>query len=98
MTFKVVIQPPALTDIEAAYLYIRQQNPRAGDRWLEEMLTAIEELKTFPNRHGLARESDAFDEPIRQLLVGRRQHVYRVLFVIRSNVVRVLHVRHAARR
>lgn len=45
----------------------------------------------------LAIESGEFTEEIRQLLYGKRSGRYRVLFVVRQNVVRVLHVRHGAR-
>jgi plasmid stabilization system protein ParE len=98
MAFRVIIQPPALTDIEVAYLYVHERAPRAAGRWLDGILAAIDTLAEFPHRCGEARESDEFEEPVRQLLVGRRPHVYRVLFVIRGKVVRVLHVRHGARR
>jgi plasmid stabilization system protein ParE len=98
MTYKVIIQPPALTDIEAAYLYIRSHAPSAAERWLDAVLDAVDTLGEFPDRCGRARESDEFEEDIRQLLVGRRPHVYRVLFVVRDKAVRVLHLRHAARR
>jgi hypothetical protein len=61
------------------------------------LYASVATLETIPNRRGLARESDSFDEEIRQLLCGKRQHKYRILFAVRGNEVRVLHVRHAAR-
>ena len=66
--------------------------------WFNGLEEAIEGLADFPNRWGLARESAEFDEPVRQLLYGKSPHVYRVLFVVRSDVVYVMHVRHAARK
>lgn len=98
MTYRVVIQPPARADIETAYLYIREADPAAADRWLERMEEAVRGLKRMPVRCAIAPESREFDEEIRQLLVGRRNSIYRVLFVIRGREVRVLHVRHGARR
>ena len=97
MKFQVIIQPPARQDIEAAYLYLRDRAPRAADRWLAGIERAISSLAQMPRRCGLARESVEFDEEIRQLLYGKRANKYRVLFVVRQNVVRVLHVRHGAR-
>jgi hypothetical protein len=35
---------------------------------------------------------------VRQLLYGRKPHVYRVLFTIEGDVVRVLHIRHGRRK
>src|SRR5438477_8604739 len=97
MKFRVVVEPPAAPDIEAAYLYLRERAPAAADRWLTGMEKALDSLQTMPRRHGLARESAEFEEEIRQMLYGRRRGMYRVLFVARGNVVRVLHVRHGAR-
>lgn len=97
MTYRVIIQPPARDDIEAAYLYIRSRAPLAADRWLKQVETAIGTLSQLPRRCAIAPESKEFAEEIRQLLVGRRAGKYRVLFNIRDDVVRVLHVRHGAR-
>src|SRR5690349_7068897 len=97
MTYDVVIEPPAKENIACAYHFIRADSRAAADRWLRGLERSIQSLAGFPARHGLARENDEFDEEIRQLLYGKRQHVYRVLFVIRGSRVHVLHVRHAAR-
>jgi hypothetical protein len=72
----------AQADADAAYV------------WLEK---AIEGLSALPNRCPLARENREFEEPVRQLLYGKSPHVYRVLFIVRANVVSVLHVRTGAR-
>jgi hypothetical protein len=45
----------------------------------------------------LAPESADFGHAIRQLLYGRRQHAYRILFDVAGDTVRILHVRHCAR-
>ena len=45
----------------------------------------------------LAPENDEFEEEIRELLYGKRQHRYRILFTIREQAVVVLHIRHGAR-
>ena len=97
MRFQVIIQPPAREDIEAAYRYLYECAPRAADRWLAGIEHAIASLDRMPRRCALARESQEFDEEIRQLLYGKRANKYRILFVVRENAVRVLHVRHAAR-
>ena len=97
MTYEVIIQPPAKQDIEAAYLYLRQNAPAISEKWLAGLERAIRSLERLPTRCGVARESPAFSEVIRQLLYGKRKGVYRVLFVVRGRTVRVLHVRHASR-
>ncbi len=98
MSYQVIVQPPAREDIEAAFLYIQKLAPSSADRWLDGLENAIKRLEELPNRCGLARESNEFHEDIRQLLYGRGYWKYRVLFVIRGDVVRVLHVRHGAQR
>jgi plasmid stabilization system protein ParE len=70
----------------------------AAERWLDGIEDAILSLREFPNRCPLARESREFPEEIRQFLYGRRAGKYRILFVIRNDEVRILHVRHGARR
>jgi plasmid stabilization system protein ParE len=99
MKFRIIIQPPARLDVESAYLYLREHAPKAAaERWLATMEKAMLSLEQMPARCGLAPESREFPEPIRQLIVVRRRNAYRVLFVIRGKTVRVLHVRHGARR
>jgi plasmid stabilization system protein ParE len=36
MTHKVIIQPPAIADIEAAYLYIRDASQSAAEKMAED--------------------------------------------------------------
>jgi hypothetical protein len=38
MTHKVIIQPPALAEIGAAFLYLRQGSAGAADRWLNGLM------------------------------------------------------------
>ena len=98
MKYRVLIQRPAHADIEAAYLYLRDRSESAAERWLAGVEQAIKTLDTFPHRCGLAPESKEFPEVIRQLLYGRRSGRYRILYIVRGEVVHVLHVRHGARR
>ena len=98
MRFRVVIQPPAKLDIEAAYLYLREFSVGAANKWLNGIEKAIRSLEMWPRRFGLARESREFPEEIRQLIYGKRSGRYRILYVIRGRTVHVLHVRHGARR
>jgi plasmid stabilization system protein ParE len=98
MTYTVIVQPPARRDMEAAYRYIHERAPRTAEHWFAGLEKAIASLDMFPNRCGIASESREFDETIRQLLYGKRKGIYRVLFVVRDDTVRILHVRHGARR
>ena len=44
MKFKVVIQPPARQDIEAAFVYLDERAPAAARRWLDGIEAAIASL------------------------------------------------------
>ena len=97
MTYRLVIQPRAARDLREAAAHIAQDSPAAARRWLDSLAEAIETLSTHPLRCGLAPEDARFPVEIRQLLVGRRSGVYRVLFTIRQDVLHVLHLRHGRR-
>ncbi len=94
---QVIVQPPARRDMEAAFLWIAEQNPAAAVRWLAGLEAAVQSLATLPERCPLAPESAVFHEEIRQLIYGRRTGRYRVLFTVLGGTVRILHVRHGAR-
>ena len=94
MTFRVVIEPSAESDITEAFLWIAEDSPANAIRWEQELEESINSLATMPERCPVSAESAAFTYTIRQLLYG----YYRVLFTIRGETVHVLHVRHGARR
>jgi hypothetical protein len=50
------------------------------------------------DRCPLAPENKEFPFEVRQLLYGRKPHLYRVLFTIEGDTVVVLHIRHGRRR
>jgi plasmid stabilization system protein ParE len=57
----------------------------------------INTLETHPERASVAAESDELGLEIRELLVGKRLGVYRILFRIEDRTVHILRVRHGAR-
>jgi plasmid stabilization system protein ParE len=91
----VVVQPRAEEDLEQAYQYAAQHAPVSAARWLNRFHAALQTLSMFAERCAIAPESDAVGFEVRQFLFGRKPHVWRALFVIDSNEVRVLHVRRA---
>ncbi|HEV2296691.1 MAG TPA: hypothetical protein VGR35_22810 [Tepidisphaeraceae bacterium] len=56
-------------------------------RWLDGIEQAIAGLNEFPNRCAIAPETDTIGIEIRQQLYGRRAGGYRILFVVRGDVV-----------
>jgi plasmid stabilization system protein ParE len=98
MNYRVVFQPQALLDLEDQYRYIARDNSLAADRWFNRFVAAIEAIADSPKRYSLAREGQLIGREIRQLLFGKRRGVRRVLFLIESDTVRVLCIRHIAQR
>ena len=97
MKYEVLIAPSAEADLEEAYGWLSEQAAEAAVKWYNGVLDAFLSLETFPERCPLAPESQAFEREIRQLLHVKRQHVYRILFDVSGETVRILHVRHGAR-
>src|SRR5262245_34350379 len=99
MAFHVDLSDRAQTDIAAIYDWLcSQQAGDAGERWFVALREAIASLSTLPSRCPVASESREAPVEVRQLLYGRKPHVYRIFFAIDGDVVRVLHIRHGRRR
>lgn len=87
-----------MQEAEDAYLYIARDAPEAAVLWFNGLVDAIYSLEDLPGRCLPAPEAEEAGREIRQLLYGKRSGRYRILFVITSDdVVKVLHIRHAAR-
>ena len=98
MRYVVEVTATAEYEAEAAFHWLSERTSVHAVRWIDGLHDAIRGLAEFPARWPLARERGIFGEDIRQLLYGKAPYVYRVLFIIRANIVHVLHVRHGARR
>ena len=98
MDFRVELSNQAQRDIEAIYDWLQSEHAGdAGIRWFEALRAAIGSLATLPSRCPLAPESDDSGTAVRQLFYGQRPHVYRILFVVQDNAVRILHIRYGRR-
>jgi plasmid stabilization system protein ParE len=67
---------------------------RFGIQWFQTLQEAIASLSRFPKRCPIARDAEELDFQVRQLLYGRRPHVYRILFTIDGDTIFILHIRH----
>jgi plasmid stabilization system protein ParE len=88
--------PLAEREILEAFDYIYERSPLNAERWRDGLQAAIRSLDHLPTRCGQARELHTLGRPLRQLLYKS----HRVIFEIdeASRTVRVISVRHAARR
>jgi plasmid stabilization system protein ParE len=98
MAFRVLVDPIALAEAEDSFRWMRRRAPQEAARWFVNLWRAIESLQVMPTRCSLAPEALALRRSVRQLLFGKAPHVYRVLFVIVNDEVRVLRIRHGARK
>jgi plasmid stabilization system protein ParE len=99
MAFRVELSARAQSDIAAIYDWLlAQQAGNAGERWFLALREAIASLSLLPTRCPVSAERRDSPVEVRQLLYGRKPHVYRVLFTIEHDVVQVLHIRHGRRR
>ncbi len=86
----------ALDEIDRALEWLARRSRKAAVRWHGKLLEAVRSLENNPERCGLAPESEWYPGELRQLLHGKRQGVYRILFEVRGNGVYILRVRHSA--
>ena len=98
MAFRVEITAEAQEDADAILAWLLSEG--AGETGLRSFLGlegAMASLSSFPKRCALAPENREFPFEVRQLLYGRKPHVYRILFTMDAHVVQVLHIRHGRR-
>jgi plasmid stabilization system protein ParE len=97
MTYSVPITARALLEIDASLAWLVERSQAGARRWYERLVEAIHSLENNPERCGLAPENEWYEGGgLRQLLHGKRQNVYRILFEIRGDTVYILRVRHSA--
>jgi plasmid stabilization system protein ParE len=98
MAFRVETTLKAKRDLDLILAWLLTEHAgESGLRWLHGLREAIASLSQLPQRCPLAPENADFPFEVRQLLYGRKPHVYRILFTIEGGKVVVLHIRHARR-
>jgi toxin ParE1/3/4 len=99
MAFRVETSAQAESDAGAILEWLLSQHAgETGIRWFLALDDAISSLATFPERCPFPLETVRFPFEVRQLLYGRKPHVYRILFTIEGDKVNVLHIRHGRRK
>ena len=96
MNYTVIVLPRALRDLDEAYLWASRQAPMTAAKWLNRFHAALQTLSANPERCSIAPENDLVDKEIRHFLFGKYPNVWRALFTIQADQVRVLHIRRAA--
>jgi toxin ParE1/3/4 len=99
MTYRVEFSIRALLDLEVLYFEKNVAESVAAAQWFNGLQDAIAGLATLPHRCPFAPERKGKDRELRQLLYGKKPHIYRVIYDVDENqrMVRVFHIRHGAR-
>ena len=98
MVYSVKLMPRAAADAERIYRTVVQQAPISGQEWYNRFIDSLYSLGTFPERCEVVESVSRPASTVRKLLYGRKPHTYRVYFDIVELTVRILHIRHGARR
>ncbi|CUW39234.1 putative Plasmid stabilization system [Magnetospirillum sp. XM-1] len=95
MTYRVELSARAIRDLRQLYQAIAARHVPAAATWFNGLEAKLANLARLPRRGGVVPE----DGRLRQLLYGRRPHVYRIIYQIDegNRIVSVLHIRHGAR-
>jgi plasmid stabilization system protein ParE len=98
MAYSFRLMPRAANDAQRIYHQIVQEAPLHGQEWYNRLIDALYGLETFPERCEIVKSLSRPTSIVRKLLYGRKPHTYRIYFDIVGTTVRILHIRHGARR
>ena len=98
MAFRVRLMPRAAGDANAIYRRVTEEAPLAGSRWYGKLIEALQSLDTFPERGQVVKNLSHSNRLVRRILFGRKPNVYRIYYSVEGDTVRILHIRHGARR
>lgn len=94
MTFRVKTLPKAEADIRSIANFIYERSPQGAEAWLDAYRQARLRLEQAASVYGSAIENEHFDIDVRQALFKTKHgRVYRLLFTIVDDEVRILRVR-----
>ena len=94
MSFRVTAHRRAEEDVGQVSTWLASQSLDGAARWLDAYDNMIDQLRHTPLSFGLAPENELVDSEVRQALFKtHRGRVYRAIFTIEGDNVRVLRVR-----
>jgi plasmid stabilization system protein ParE len=94
--YEVIFDLDARAEALDAAEYVARTSPRNALRWYTGLEKAIESLEIFPNRCGLAPETEFLHVELRHYIYKSHRVIFRVEESTRR--VRILHIRHSKRR
>jgi plasmid stabilization system protein ParE len=98
VSYRVVVTPIADAEAMESFVWYAERSLIAAERWHAGLARAIDRLAEHPERCPVSEEDSAkLGREVRMLLYGRKRGVFRILFTITGDIVRVLRIRHSAR-
>lgn len=97
MKYRVVVEESARDDIDSIVTWIAASSEVIARAWYFHVKEALQSLALFPERCPHAQESGHRNTEIRKLLLGKGRGQIRILYTIKDDSVRVLHVRRSSR-
>jgi plasmid stabilization system protein ParE len=98
MAYSVRLMPRAADDVQRLYRTVIERAPLQGQEWFNRLIDGLYSLETFPERCKAIKGLSSPGRIVRLLLYGRRPQTYRIYFDVVETTVRILHIRHSARK
>ncbi len=97
--YRVVLQRRALDDLDQAYSNAAKNAPVTAARWVNRFQASLKTLEHNPQRCPLASENRKTNRAeLHEYLYGRRPNVFRAIYMIDGDAVRILRIRRASQR
>jgi plasmid stabilization system protein ParE len=97
MDYRFEIDLRAVLEADDAHRWMAARSVDGADRWYRGLFEQIQTLAVFPMRCPLVEGMNHPDGDVRELLYGKRSSTYRILFLVRDDVIRILSVWRASR-
>jgi plasmid stabilization system protein ParE len=94
--YRIILANRAATDLDRIFNYLVDRTPQHAPAVIDQILASIERLADFPHRTIVAEQPPEAKSPVRSLPVPPYVIFFRI--VEDQHTVRVLRVRHGARR
>ena len=97
MNFTIHTSRRADSDLDSHFTFIKKRTSvQSAERWRDGLLRRLQVLKDDPLVWPLADEAADAGFEIREFLYRRYRYVYRLLYRIEGDVIRILRIRSAA--
>jgi plasmid stabilization system protein ParE len=97
MEYRFEFAPEMVAKANERHDLIAEHSPERAEKWYRGLFERIETLKKHPTYCPVAPESVDYGEELRYLTYGKRGGVYRILYTIRDDVIRIIAMHHGAR-